>query len=110
MMSESWKTRFKRSVTVRRFASGAQSLSTAVNGPMSISFFASDLMSSYANDCFVSRRIWSWLMMRRMSLFVVSIRASIAASFIWMPSCSAMSSIRLTIWPFVGRENGMSRT
>ena len=65
-------------------------------------------MSSYSNDCLVSRRICSWLMMRRMSLLVVSMSASIAAADIWMPSSAAILSMRFKICCLVGRENGMS--
>ena len=107
-MSLSWNTRFRRSFTDMRSALGAHSLSTAVNGPMSTSFLDRPFMSSYSKDCFVSRRICSWLMIRRMSLLVVSINASIAAADMEMPSSAAILSMRFRICGLVGREKGMS--
>ena len=47
-------------------------------------------------------------MMLRMSLFVVSIRASIALALIWIPSSSAILSMRFRICGLVGLEKGMS--
>lgn len=47
-------------------------------------------------------------MIRRMSLLVVSINASIAAADMEMPSSAAILSMRFRICGLVGREKGMS--
>jgi|TARA_B110000208_G_scaffold179085_1_gene227536 hypothetical protein len=49
------------------------------------------------------------LIINLMSLFVVSIRHSIAAASMAIPSSAAIFSIRFRICGFVGRENDMSR-
>ena len=95
-------------MTVSRPASRFVSLSIAVNGPMSRSFFARDLTSSNSKVCLVRRRICSWLMIWRMSLLHVSIRASIAASLMVIPSSWAILSMRLSIWTLVGLTKGRS--